>query len=847
MANDREKLLQSAAKLAEKKKYDKAIAEYQRIIEDDPTDTRTMLKVGDLQSRTGDFAGAIATYNTVAELYARDGFFLKAIAVYKQIRELLKKHAPELAPHYSYVTPRLAEIYAKLDLVSDALAAYDEVATNLQKAGRDEEAVEIFKKTVELDSRNPLPHLRLAEANCKIQRIDNAVGSFWTAAQLLLELERPDDALKVIERILHFRTTPQFARAAAQLYIKKNDQQSGMQALAKLQLAFQADPKDLDTLALLAQAFEVIEQPDKALAVHIEMARLARDQNRTQLWTQIMAHLTSVAPENPEVMALQKAGPPRAEGPSEHPAAEHRAAPPAQEAGQQAPPAPAVPPAMVELDVEPEPESPAAPAYETATGGAQQEAPQPVDLDTDLEYIDDAEEGRVSAPPVHDDSVEIRDVANMDVVESAAPSAPEPFQASAHAHKAIVDAESFRRLGLLDKAVEALHIALEIDPNSVPIREKLREILVDAGERDSAIQETINIAIIHLHNQQPDLAEPLAQEVLELEPEHPDARTILYHVNAQREAQEQLRPEGGGHLESFDLEGVRPSSAFSEPLDAPLPSFPLEDEEGASADRPTPEAIEEVLEEAEFFAAQGLFSDAEAILLDTLKRAPDHILLRERLAEVQAGRAVAEGEHPSASDATAPSDHAFDIAASLDALDDFDEPQPQVEAPSDTIDVDQVFAKFKEGVKATVDESDASTHYDLGVAYKEMGLFADAISEFQLAAQEPSRTCTCYAMIGIIHRNQGELDLAAQAFETALRGEQKTVDQEKNLTYDLALLAQERGHQQEYAQHLVDLAKLDPGFRDVTERLEALGKSIPPPGEGGEDDDLEAAFHNLLG
>lgn len=834
VAIDREKLLQSAAKLAEKKKYDKAIAEYQRIIEHDPTDTRTMLKIGDLQSRTSDFGGAIATYNVVAELYAREGFSLKAIAVYKQIRELLKKHAPELAPHYAHVTPRLAEIYAKLDLVSDALAAYDEVATDLQKAGRDREAVEIFRKTVGLDPQNPLPHLRLAEASCKVQQIDEAVGSFWTAAQLLLHLERPDDALKVIERILHFRATPQFARAAAELYIKKNDHQSGMQALAKLQLAFQADPKDLDTLALLAQAFEVIAQPEKALAVHIEMARLARDQNRKQLWAQIMAHLTSVAPENAEVMALHKAGPPH-EGSATEQATSARG--PAQE--------------MVELDVEPEPESPQPPA-EVQPSPATQDAPHPVDLDTDLEYIDDSAEPRASVAPIHEDSVEIKDVAAMDVVESAAPSAPESFHASAHAHKAIVDAESFRRLGLLDKAVEALHIALEIDPNSVPIREKLREVLVDAGERDSAIQETINIAIIHLHNQEPDLAEPLALEVLELEPEHPDAQTVLYHVGAQREAQEQLRPEGGP-LESFDLEGVRPSSALSEPpLEAPLPSFPLDEEEvsatGMPARRATPEAIEEVLEEAEFFAAQGMFSDAEAILIDSLRQAPHHILLRERLAEVQAGRAAAEEEHPEATAPTAPSDNAFDIAASLDALDDFEEPhQPKMEAASDEVDVDQVFAKFKEGVKATVDEGDAATHYDLGVAYKEMGLFADAIGEFELAAREPPRTCTCYAMIGIIYRQEGDLARATQAFEAALRGPQKTIEQEKGLIYDLALLWEEQGDTSQYAARLTQLAQLDPSYRDVSARLEALGRSIPAPGESAEDDDLEAAFHNLLG
>lgn len=825
MAIDREKLLFSAAKFAEKKKYDKAVAEYQRILESEPNDTRTMLKVGDLQSRMSNFSAAIVTYNTVAESYARDGFFLKAIAVYKQIRELLRKHAPELAPRYAHVTPRLAEIYAKLNLTSDALAAYDEVATALQQAGQDRDAVEIFQKTVELDPKNPLPHLRLAEANCKVQEIDAAIDSFWRAAELLLSLDRPDDALKVIERILHFRRDARFARAAAELYIKKNEHQAGMQALAKLQIAFQADPKDLQTLSLLAQAFEVIEQPEKALAVHIEMARLAREQNRVDLWQQILAHLTSVAPTHADVIALTKAGPPQPSTAQPGPAQPPSAAPPEAE--------------PVELDVEPEPDSsPAPPAASPLSSdwranNASYEA-EAVDLDADLEYIDDSEAVAASA-------------GQRETAVGAEPEAPQAFVASAHAHKAIVDAESFRRLGLLDKAVEALHIALEVDPNSVPIREKLREILVDAGERDSAIQETINIAIIHLHNQQPDLAEPLALEVLEIEPEHQDAQTVLYHVGIQRQAQEETR-SASGHLHSFDLEGVRPSSALGQvPPDAPLPSFPLDDVEPAAAGpRPSPEAIEEVLEEAEFFAAQGLFIDAEAILQDTLLHAPGHTLLLERLAEVQQAKAASEGKHRGSVSSLGPPDNSFDIAASLDALDELDASNvPQLAPPGEEIDVDQVFAKFKEGVKATVDDGDSATHYDLGVAYKEMGLLADAIFELKLASRDPARACNCHAMVAQLHQQTGDLNESVAALELALASD-KTSDQHKGLLYELALVLEELDDSPQYARRLKELARMDPHYRDVAERLSKLRTSGTSPSEPP-DDDLEAAFDHLLG
>src|SRR5690242_18620833 len=62
VAIDRDKLLQSAAKLVEKKRYDKAVLEYQKVVQHDPKDARTLLKIGDLYSRLKDFASAVATY-----------------------------------------------------------------------------------------------------------------------------------------------------------------------------------------------------------------------------------------------------------------------------------------------------------------------------------------------------------------------------------------------------------------------------------------------------------------------------------------------------------------------------------------------------------------------------------------------------------------------------------------------------------------------------------------------------------------------------------------------------------------------------------------------------------------
>ncbi|MGH7270292.1 MAG: tetratricopeptide repeat protein, partial [Polyangiaceae bacterium] len=304
MAIDREKVLATAQKYVEKKKYDRAVVEYQKIIQEDPNDARTLLKMGDLQLKMEAYVGAVATYERVGKFYAHSGFSLKAIAVYKQIREIIGRHLPQLEDKFAHIAPKLAELYQQLGLTSDALAALDEVATRLQRQNRDSEAIDVFRKIVELDPTNPLPHLRLAEALSHATDVDGAVLEFGLAADQLVKLGRREDALKVIERLLHHKPEPGHARVAAELFLARGGPTDGMQALARLKICFQANPRDLDTLGLLARAFTQIGQASKALEVQKEMARAARDLGKTELFQEIVAKLTKLAPNDEGVRRL---------------------------------------------------------------------------------------------------------------------------------------------------------------------------------------------------------------------------------------------------------------------------------------------------------------------------------------------------------------------------------------------------------------------------------------------------------------------------------------------------------------------------------------------------------------
>ncbi len=873
MSIDREKTLQAAQKYIEKKKYDRAIAEYQRLIQEDPNDARTLLKIGDLQARLQAYPEAIATYDRVGQYYSSQGFALKAIAVYKQIRELIKKHAPDLADRYGHIVPKLAEIYQQLGLTSDALAAYDEVATRLQRGGRDREAIDVFRSMVALDPSNPLPHLRLAEACCRVQSLDEAIDLFWRAAELLLGLGRREDALKVVERILHFRVDPRFARVAAELYLERGTREDGLQALAKLQVCFQADPRDLETLGLLSRAFQTIGQENKALEVYKEMARLARDQGKNDLYKQLLGHLRKIAGDDEGVRALESIRAPSSAPPSS--------------------PSSGIPVSLSDsgVDVYTEDSSPSSAGRRSSPSST----------------------GGRSSPSMAPDIIVVEE--HNDLVEDDDRS----FDARAHARKAIVDADSFRKLRLFPKAIETLHIALEIEPRSIEIRSRLREILIESGDRDGAIAETVNLAALHLDRGDMAEAESLLREVIEVEPTHATALAMLEQLGPTalgttevtstttsrgRHALDTFDPDAP--LPSYDLEEVSADQALHRgttnttsprllvvdepfgmdsqppPSDAPgpLPSYPLSEggtgpgeidiDEISVVEEPPPppsrvsaevEALEDVLDEAEFFAARGLFEDARTILLEQLKKTPHHRLVLERLREVEeslaasgASQTIERSMLGAAADAGAPE---VDVAASLGALDQVDLPPESLAASQVTssmveVDVDQVFAKFKAGVRAQVQETDSATHYDLGVAYKEMGLVKEAIAEFEQAARDQHRECMCYAMIGLIYLEKNDLDRSAEAYVRALSAQSKTVEQEMNLYYDLGTVYEMKGDSKDALYYFQKIARRDPGYRDVADRLSALDPGAPPPKEKvsqravNDDDDFERAFDDLF-
>lgn len=103
-----------------------------------------------------------------------------------------------------------------------------------------------------------------------------------------------------------------------------------------------------------------------------------------------------------------------------------------------------------------------------------------------------------------------------------------------------------------------------------------------------------------------------------------------------------------------------------------------------------------------------------------------------------------------------------------------------------TFDLGSLVSEFQRGVEMHL-SGDAQGHYDIGMAYREMGLLEQAVEAFRTAAQDPTFGPRCAEMIGRCLLDQGRFDEAAQEFSAALELGQANPELAADLRYQLGL------------------------------------------------------------
>ena len=111
-----------------------------------------------------------------------------------------------------------------------------------------------------------------------------------------------------------------------------------------------------------------------------------------------------------------------------------------------------------------------------------------------------------------------------------------------------------------------------------------------------------------------------------------------------------------------------------------------------------------------------------------------------------------------------------------------------------------------------VDDNDAETHYDLGLAYKEMGLYDEAIKAFDKTLRAPGREVQGRLMIGMCHRDQGQSSEAINQFKQGLHAEPSERERQ-SLHYEIGMTYESIGDDAESLYYFELVLKRDPGVR----------------------------------
>lgn len=181
---------------------------------------------------------------------------------------------------------------------------------------------------------------------------------------------------------------------------------------------------------------------------------------------------------------------------------------------------------------------------------------------------------------------------------------------------------------------------------------------------------------------------------------------------------------------------------------------------------------------------------------------------------------------------TSDSSNYYDLASRLDTsvqLDQQHEPPAapeslKVEAPEKlaSSEIGDIIKEFKQGVLEEVGTEDYETHYELGISYKEMSLYDDAIEELKLASLEPSIFVDCQSVMALCYIEKGEFEPAIQALQESRAKVGQQSEKYQDLTYQIANTYEQAGKIEGAAQMYQELFQMNPNYRDVKRRLNKL-------------------------
>ena len=153
-----------------------------------------------------------------------------------------------------------------------------------------------------------------------------------------------------------------------------------------------------------------------------------------------------------------------------------------------------------------------------------------------------------------------------------------------------------------------------------------------------------------------------------------------------------------------------------------------------------------------------------------------------------------------------------------------EEPSSSTETAGEGYEQEESIVRSALGrLQAKVDEeigdTDLEARYNLGIAYKEMGLLDEAVAEFRMAMRKPELFVGAGSLLADTLADRADFDGALAVLEAVLAASSGGEDVLRDVRYHKAVLLEQAGRRDEAREIFRDIQEKSPGYRDVAARL----------------------------
>ncbi|MDD5761604.1 MAG: tetratricopeptide repeat protein [bacterium] len=151
-------------------------------------------------------------------------------------------------------------------------------------------------------------------------------------------------------------------------------------------------------------------------------------------------------------------------------------------------------------------------------------------------------------------------------------------------------------------------------------------------------------------------------------------------------------------------------------------------------------------------------------------------------------------------------------------------PSPPAETVEEGYEREESIVRSALGrLQAKVDEeigdTDLEARYNLGIAYKEMGLLDEAVTEFRLAMRKPELFVGAGSLLADTLAGRADFDGALAVLEAILAASNGGEAVLRDVRYHKAVLLEQAGRRDEAREIFLEIQEKTPGYRDVVTRL----------------------------